>query len=415
MRNDETAAATINTELISIRSHIIGSVFTLLAIGIVLIYSASAIKAGNAGWELYFMANQAKWLIVGLAGMAIAGFIDYRWLQRLWPAILPVCLGLLAAVRIPGIGSNIRGSYRWFRFSGFNVQPSEIAKIGLVIVIAAILSRARARGFSFWKDFLPSAAIIGTAAGLIAIEPDFGTAALVTAVLTATLLVGGARWWHIGLMVLSVAPPAAFYGLTHFQHITKRVHAWYTGTTSGAGWQPFMSKVALGSGGTTGVGLGQGYAKLYYLPDAHTDFILAIAGQELGLLGTLFIVSLFGILVIAGMRLTRYARDRFGTLLAFGITMMIGLQAAFNIAVVTATIPPKGISLPFVSFGGSGLCVALFGVGLLVSISRRAAITESADNATQKSSRRFYTWRERVQRGDIKDLSPAAETTGEAA
>jgi len=399
-RELQTPAAVDREGLQGMRAHILGAVFTLLGIGLVLIYSASAIRAGGTGWEMQFIISQACWLVIGLGGLVLTACIDYRRWQQLWPLLLLLCLGLLAAVRVPGVGAPVRGAYRWFRFGAFSVQPSEIAKLGLILVMAALLARVRTRALPFWRGFVPATLVLGAAVGLIAVEPDFGTAALVATVLSSLLLVAGARWWHVAVLVAAGAPPALYYGLTRLAHIRQRWDAWVAGANTGAGWQPFMSKVSLGSGGPTGVGLGAGHAKLYYLPDAHTDFILAIAGQELGLVATLLVVALFAVFVCAGMRLVRQAPDRFGALAAFGITMMIGLQAAFNIAVVTASIPPKGISLPFVSFGGSGLCISLAGVGILLSIIRRATTPQDlAVEDTETSGP--LTWRERVARGDI--------------
>ncbi|MBN2711902.1 MAG: cell division protein FtsW [Planctomycetes bacterium] len=354
----------------SCREQLIGVVATLVAFGVVLVYSASSVRAYHFGWEMKYLANQLQWLAVGVVGFMIASRINYRRLERWWIPAFLLTLSLLVAVRTPGVGTKVRGAYRWLRFGGFNMQPSELAKVGLVIVVAALLARSRDGKLGFWKNVVPVIGVIGIAAGLIVIEPDFGTAALISTVLLGMLIAGGAKFWHIGIMIVAGVPPVVFYGITRFNHINERVAAWLSGSNSGAGWQPWMSKVALGSGGLTGEGLGQGTAKLYYLPDAHTDFIMAIAGQELGLAGTLSIVCLFVYFVYLGFKISSHAQDRFGSLLAFGIVSMIGLQAAFNMAVVTASIPPKGISLPFVSFGGSGLCVALAATGLLVSVTR---------------------------------------------
>lgn len=365
--------------LLQIRSRLIAAAATLVGLGLVLVYSASSVRAANGGWEMQYLMNQLRWLVLGCIGYGVIVTLGYHRIRSLWGPILLVTLALLAAVRVPGIGTNVRGAYRWLRFGGFNMQPSELAKLSMVVVVAALLARCDRTKLRFWKDVLPVTAVIGLAAGLIVIEPDFGTAALVAAVLMSILIAAGARLWQIVLLGIFGAPPVVYYGLTRFDHIVNRATAWWTGATDGAGWQPWMSKVALGSGGLTGVGLGRGAAKLYFLPDAHTDFIFAILGQELGLVGTLAVVAIFVFFVAEGMRLVRHAPDRFGALLAFGIVMQIGLQAAFNIAVVTASIPPKGISLPFVSFGGSGLCIALAELGLLVSIASSSAFESVKD------------------------------------
>lgn len=366
----ETVPEPVDAEVLGeIRTRLMGAAFTLIGIGLVLVYSASAVRHG--GWEFDLLVRQVRWLVIGLVGFGAIVAIGHDRLRRAWPLVLLVTIGLLVAVRIPGVGTRVRGAYRWLRVGGFNMQPSELAKLSMVLVLASLLGGMERDKLRFYREVLPVSVLIGLSTGLVVIEPDFGTAALLAGVLVAMLLAGGASFWHVMLFGLAGAPGVLYYGLTKFDHITARVDAWWQGATDGAGWQPWMSQVALGSGGLTGVGSGQGAAKLYFLPDAHTDFIYAILGQEFGIAGTMLVLSIFCFFVVEGMRLVRYAPDRFGALLAFGIVLQIGFQAAFNIAVVTATIPPKGISLPFVSFGGSGLCVSLAGLAMLVSITRR--------------------------------------------
>jgi cell division protein FtsW len=366
-------------EAAALRGLLLGTVATLLAAGLVFVYSASAIRAGASGWELRFLVRQCLYLGVGLGGLGVFALLDPRWLRRLWVPVLIGTLLLLALVRVPGIGTEVRSAWRWFRIGPISIQPSEIAKLGLVIAVSAVCARSADRRLPFLRGLVPAGAILLAGCGLVAIEPDIGTAALLGAVLGAVCLVAGARLLHITGLGLAAAVPVAWYGWHRFDYIRDRIAAWREGATLGAGWQPYMSKVALGSGGLTGTGLGEGPAKLYYLPDAHTDFILPIAGQELGLAATLGVVVCFALLVAAGLGVVRRAPDRFTRLLAFGITFTIGLQAAFNMAVVTGSIPPKGISLPFVSYGGSGLCVMLAGVGILLGILRLADRVAAGD------------------------------------
>ncbi len=361
-----------NTEkLNSVRNRLIAVVSVLICTGVVLVYSASCVRAGRSTFDYLYLEKQLIWLAIGTVGMLVATRMSLNWLKKISGPLCIIVYGLLAVVLVPGIGSRINGAARWLRFGGFNMQPSELAKIGMVIVIAAFLAKFKEDKLPFFKGFIPAMAMSAIACGLIMVEPDFGTAALSGAVLIGMVIVGGARLWQVSLMVLTALPPAVYIGLTKFDYIMARVNVWLEGAKDGKGYQVWMSKVALGSGGLTGMGLGQGVSKLFYLPEAHTDFILAIAGQELGLCGTLFILSMFAIFVYEGIRLVRYAPDKFSALCAFGFTAFIGLQAAFNIAVVTASIPPKGISLPFISFGGSGLCSAMIAVGLMISITRQ--------------------------------------------
>lgn len=344
------------------------AVFALVGLGVVMVYSASAVRATGFGGDLFFIEKQVQWLGVGVVGLILFSWIDYRRLRRLWPLALLLAIALLVAVRVPGIGAKVNGAWRWIRFGSFNMQPSEIAKILLVFTFSAIL--ARRTKMLFWKTTLPMLVLAGVSVGLVAIEPDLGTAALLLVVLVSVLLAAGARIPHLLAMGTLAIPPAVFVGYSRLGYVQARLEAWMQGHTDGSGYQITMSKLALGSGGLFGVGLGKGPAKLYYLPDAHTDFILAVIGQELGLVGTLSVVLLFTLLVIEGFMLVSRTRDRFGALMATGIVTLLAVQSLFNIAVVTASVPPKGIALPFISFGGSGLSMALSAIGVLISISR---------------------------------------------
>lgn len=354
----------------SIRNRILAVAFTLIGLGVVLVYSASCVKAGNAGFDLTYLKKQLIWLGIGLVTMSIMSFMNVQWLRRISWLVFILMLALLVAVLVPGIGTRVNGASRWLRFGGYNMQPSEMAKIGMVLVMAGFLAKFDGKCLPFFRGFVPAVMLTGMVLGLIMLEPDFGTSALIGAVMGSMIVVGGARLSHTLVALAGTIPPAVYIAITKMDYIASRIQAWHSGEKDGKGYQIWMSKVALGSGGLTGMGLGEGVSKLYYLPEAHTDFIFAIAGQELGLVGTVVIVLLFSILVYEGMRLVKNAPDKFTALVAYGITAVIGLQAVFNIAVVTGSIPPKGISLPFISFGGSGLCVALAMIGTLVSITR---------------------------------------------
>lgn len=373
--NEAIGVREVRMRLLTSRNRLLIIMMTLVCTGLVLIYSASCVKAGNsaAGVDFAYLQKQMTWLLFGCAGMYLVSYLrpaHLRWFSK--PIGIVVFL-LLIAVLIPGIGTTVNGASRWLRWGG-NMQPSEFAKFGMVIVMASFLARFTHGGLPFWRGFLPGAALVGACCGLIMKEPDFGTAALIGGVLVAMLIVGGARFWQVASLAIVAIPPAIIIGITKFDYILSRVEAWHSGSKDDKGYQIWMSKVALGSGGLSGMGLGDGVSKLYYLPEAHTDFILAVAGQELGLCGTLFILLLFVAFVCEGIRLVRNLPDRFSALCAFGIIAVIGLQAAFNMAVVTASIPPKGISLPFISYGGSGLCMAMIAVGVLVALTRNVEI-----------------------------------------
>ena len=350
------------------RARLLMIVASLTGFGVIMVYSASAIRAARGGgWEMAYAWNQVSWLGVAVVALTLLAWFPYRILSHFRYPILLACYTLLALVLTP-LGTRVNGANRWFRFGGFNVQPSEIAKIGMIVVVAAILARIPDGRPRFFRHVIPLCVICGVTVGLIGIEPDFGTAALLACVMGVLMLGGGVRIWQFLLLITPVVPAAAWYGYTKFDYINHRIESW----AAGEAFHTNVSKLAIGSGGVWGVGLGQGPAKLDYLPEAHTDFIFAMIGQETGLVGALSLIALFAILVWQGLAIARNAPDRFGSLLAFGITAVIGGQAIFNMGVVTGLLPPKGISLPFVSFGGSGLVVFYSMIGLLVSITRGA-------------------------------------------
>ncbi|MDR1613775.1 MAG: putative lipid II flippase FtsW [Planctomycetota bacterium] len=361
------------------RTKLLMAVFALTGFGLVMVYSASPIRAARGGgWEIAYAHNQLWRLGIAVVAMSLLSMVPYRWWQKLW---LPALFGgyaILGLVLTP-LGTRVNGANRWFRTGAMNVQPSEVAKFTLVIAVSAILVTMAPEGKPrLFRHVIPLCILVGVAVFLVAIEPDFGTAALIGAALTALMLAGGVRVWQLSLLLLPVIPAAAWYGYTKFDHISRRIEDWMAGEA----FHTNVSKLAIGSGGIWGMGLGQGPAKLDYLPEAHTDFIFAMVGQETGLIGTLSLITLFVIVIWQGLAIARNAPDRFGALLTFGVTAFIGGQAAFNMGVVTGVLPPKGISLPFVSFGGSGLVVFYSMIGLVVSVTRGTAIPGARSAAT---------------------------------
>ena len=347
-------------------SMLLGAVAVLICVGFVFLYSASALRSS---WEFAFVERQFKALGLGLLAYYVLSYIDYHHYYRWRWVLLGVGVLLLAAVLVPGIGAKVNGARRWFRIGGQSVQPSEMVKILAVLGMAALLYGGRGRLMRF-LPFMALTIPAGVFVGLVALEPDMGTAALLSCVMGAMIFVAGARTIYLLLMGALVIPPAAILAATRFEYIMGRVQAWLEGSTSGKGYHAWMSKSSIGSGGLTGVGLGRGEANLAYLPEAHTDFIYAVIGQETGLIGAACVLAAFAAFAIAGIGIARRCHDGFGALAAFGLTLMISIQAAFNIAVVTAAVPTKGIALPMISYGGTGLVCNLAAVGLLVSIAR---------------------------------------------
>ena len=358
-------------------SRLLALVLALASVGIVMVWSTSALEAERPrpdnpylGDPTFFLRRQVLWTMLASIGLAIAWATDYRRVLSLWrPALAGVGALLVGVLLTP----SVKGAHRWFDLGGIHLQPSELGKLAAILFLAhhcADRERIRTR-----KGALTGFGVLFGLVGLIAVEPDMGTAALVAGTGTLMLLVAGVRLREALAVGIVALPLFAFYAAARFEHVKTRISVFLNPDADpmGKGYQIRQALIALGSGGPTGLGLGESKQKLFFLPDDHTDFILAILGEEAGLVGTLVVLALFAGLVVTGYRIALQARDRQGFLLAFGITTIVGLQAAMNMAVVTASMPTKGISLPFVSFGGSSLLVAMSGIGLLLSVASRAA------------------------------------------
>jgi len=346
-------------------------VLSLVSIGIVMVWSTSAIDADRSYADpTFFLRRQVLWAMLAAIGLALAWATDFRLLLANRKLLVGAVATLLVGVLLT---TPVKGARRWFDLGGIHMQPSELAKIA-AIVFLAVHARDRSR-IATLRGALEGFGVLGVLVALVAVEPDLGTAALVAATGTLMLLVAGVRLTHAGLLALPAAAATALYAAARFTHVQTRLTVFMNPDADpmGKGYQIRQALIALGSGGPLGLGLGDSKQKLFFLPDDHTDFILAIVGEETGLVGTLAIVALFAALVVHGYRIALKAQDREGFLLAFGITTVIGLQAAMNIAVVTASMPTKGISLPFVSFGGSSLLVAMTEIGILLNVASRTA------------------------------------------
>ena len=346
-------------------------IFTiLLALGVVMVFSASSVYAlRELGSSAYFLKRHLFYLAAGLVAMTLSMLIDYRLLARYAKPIMIFSVFSLLLVLVAG--REVYGAKRWFQFLGFSFQPSEFTKIAMIIYVADFLSRKREKIQSFFVGFLPVMMALGAVCLLILKQPDLGTTALIASVVFIMIFIAGARMWHMGLVGL-VSLPALFYLIAKTPYRLRRIQAFLDPwkDQQGAGFQLVQSQIALGSGGLLGVGLGKSVQKLYYLPAAHTDFILSIIGEELGLVGTVSVIVLFMLLIWQGARIAKRCEDPFGYFLALGIVAMIALQAIINIGVSIGAFPTKGLPLPFVSYGGSALVVQMICVGLLLNISR---------------------------------------------
>jgi cell division protein FtsW len=345
----------------------------LALFGIVMVYSASAVMAQEEnGNQYYYVMKQGIWTAIGFGAMLVMMQFDYQRLRdkRIVYGLLALTgLLLLAVFAFP----RINGAHRWIRFAGFSVQPSELSKLALAVFLAYFLEKRAGEEGSLLRTFLPCIVVTGVMAALVLKEPDLGTAMMLAVVCVVMCYTAGARLLHLGL----AAAPALVIGAGMLIFVPWRLQRLVTftnpwGDPQNTGFQVVQSLIAIGSGGTGGLGFAQGKQKMFFLPFAHSDFIFAVVGEELGLFGALSVVTVFGILLWRGLRAALRAPDRFGMLLGLGLVMAIVVQALFNISVVLSLLPTKGIPLPFISYGGSSLVPTLVAMGILLNISQHS-------------------------------------------
>jgi len=373
-----TGASADRSSLPGASCNILALVVALLALGLVMV--ASTGPARNPAATRYLVLKHTLWLGVSVAALFVAYSVDYHALRRF--SVVLLLLSLLSLGGVLGFGATVNGARRWYRFGSFlSFQPSELFKVALCLYMADFLDREQGRIRTFFKGFVQPVLIMGAAFVLILMQPDFGTALLVAAMTFAMLFVAGIRIIHV-LPALVASVPLLVYLVVKVPYRLVRILTFLDPWRDphGAGYQIIQSLLALGSGGLCGVGLGNSQQKLLYLPEAGSDFVFSIMGEELGLVGCSVVVALFVLLFWYGVRVARRAPDLYGTLLAFGLTLMIGLQAVVNIAVVTCSAPTKGLALPFVSAGGSSLVASMVAVGLIMNVASHVE-SESAAGA----------------------------------
>lgn len=344
----------------------------LLTIGLIMVFSASAVTAYlDHGDSFYFLKRQLFSAGVAVAAMVFAMNFDFSYLKKFANLGLILSLVLLSMVLIMGTVSH--GSSRWLDLGFRSVQPSEIVKLAIIIFMAKNLSENRGKMDHFWSGLIPNLAILAVVCGLILLQPDLGTAVCIAGTVYLMFAAAGSKFSHlallavVGICLVAVAIVASPYRMERF---TAFMHPW--SDPSDTGYQTIQSLLALGSGGLAGMGLGQSRQKFFYLPERHTDFIYAILGEELGFIGAALVLLLFFVLLWRGFKVALTVHDSFGSLLAVGITCMIIVQMIINVGVVTGSLPVTGITLPFVSYGGSSLVFIMTGVGILLNISRYA-------------------------------------------
>ncbi|HEY3266904.1 MAG TPA: putative lipid II flippase FtsW [Armatimonadota bacterium] len=371
---------------------LIGIVVTLLIIGTLAIFDASYVKAGESRYaghdSFFFLRKQVQWVAIGAVAFFAGMHAGYWRLRRFAPTALLISCALLLGVL--AFSHPVSGAKRWIDIFGQRIQPSEIAKIALVFYLAHYLSVNRRRIHLFQEGFLPALLPVGIVAFLILAEPDMGTTLATCGVAVALLFAGGAKPKHVlGLFALAAAGVFLLSIKDHYKLQRLLTFMDPFKDPDGAGYQVIQGISALGSGGWFGRGIGESIAKWNYLPAEHTDFIFAIIGEELGLKGTIPIVLLFLALVRRGFIIANKCQNTFGSLLAMGISLTIGLQAALNIGVVSTLLPATGVPLPLISFGGSSLVLTLFALGVLADISRRPVLPWDNGDNDSRSNRRW--------------------------
>ncbi len=361
-----------------------GMMMILATLGIVMLASTSGVQAEQQfGDALYFVKRQVVWLAISFVFFGAASWLDYRVWRPLAVPLLLFSIALLAMTLVPGVGVAVKGSRRWLHLGLMNFQPSELAKFSSVVFLAWWMSRVQRHAEEFLRGLVAPMVGLGIVLALVFAEPDFGTTVLIGAVGVTVLFAGGSR---PGYLVVSTVAGLALFALAVMRNAVRmrRITAFLDPEkyAQDEAFQLLNAIYAFVVGGASGVGLGRSLQKRFYLPEAHTDFIFAIVGEELGLAASLLVVVLFLGMFLCGIRISFRAPDQFGKLLGFGVTVMIALQAVINIAVVTGSMPTKGLPLPFISFGGSSLLASFGMVGVLVNIARQIE-SETGDTEQQ--------------------------------
>jgi cell division protein FtsW len=349
----------------------------LVCTSVVMVWSASAVVAMERNNDPYlFLTKQAMWVLLGLCVVPLVMRIDYRTYRQpivIWSGLAIVTLGLVAVL----FAEPRNGATRWFAVGSLGIQPSELAKIAVIVFIAALLERRMDRIDELPYALLPIGVVLGVIVGLILVEPDLGTAVSVVMIAAVMIFAAGVNYRYVaGLALASL--PALYVVLMSSEYRRRRVTAFLDPWADplGDGYQMVQSMISVATGGLFGRGLMGGVQKLFYVPEPHTDFIFAVISEELGLIGATVVLACFCVILWRGLRTAVRAPDRFGAFLAIGLTTMLAFQAFFNISVVLALLPTKGIPLPLVSYGGSSLLMTLAGVGMLLNVSQHASSSQ---------------------------------------
>ena len=363
-----------DTQTATVKSYDVNLLFPVLflvGVGIVMVYSASsALAMKKYGTDYFFLKRQALFALLGIFVLVSCRHFPYRWYRYLAYPFLLAAVVCLAAVQIPGMGHTAGGATRWLRIGWVTFQPSELARFALIVYLAYSMEKKKEHLKSFSIGFVPHLMILALLTALIFIQPDFGSVIILWSIAWIMLFVGGVRIRHL-LTALIPILPVAYYMMTGAEYRIRRFMSFLNPWEypNDAGYQVIHSLMAFGTGGIWGQGLGKGFQKLFYLPEPHTDFIFSVIGEELGLLGVWLILGLYVLLMARGMRIARDATEPFGSLLAMGLTTAIIFQVCVNMGVSLGLLPTKGLTLPFLSYGGTSLLINMASIGILMNIS----------------------------------------------
>ena len=351
------------------------NIAALVIVGVVMVLSASSVLSlTNYGSAWYFFQRQLIWTVVAIVLFLVVARVDYHQWARLVRPMMAATIVLLVAVLVPGIGIYVSGSRRWVGVGPVTFQPSELAKLALLVYAADLLTRRADELHDPRRVLRPLLLVLGVVGTLVFLEPDLDSTVLIAVIMGSVMVAGGIRVLHLAFLGgTGVAMSALLAVAAPYRRARVFTFLNPTADASNAGYQIVQSLIALGSGGISGVGLGASRAKWLFLPNAHTDFIFAVIGEELGLIGTMTVLGLFCAFAVLGIRVAQHAPDRFGMLLATGVTVWVVVQAAVNIGAVIGLFPVSGIPLPFVSFGGSSLVVTMIAVGILTNVARQGS------------------------------------------
>jgi cell division protein FtsW len=351
---------------------LLAAVLALVALGTIEVYSSSAVYAlKKSGDAAYFLKRQLGWVTIGLVALWIGTATDHRWLRRRAHWLLLAAVAALVAVLF--VGATINAARRWFVIGPLSLQPVEVAKLALIAYLAHSLTRKADRVKVFTVGFVPHLLVCAVMMALLLKQPDLGSCIILGSTTLIMLFVAGTRSSYILLAVLASAP-VVYHFVVGTPWRMQRFLAYFNpeAFSQGVAYQIIQARIAVGSGGATGMGLGEGRQQLGYMPEGHSDFIMASIGEELGFIGALLVLGLFAVIVWRGCRAALAAREPFGAYLAFGITLGFALQALINFGVVLGLLPAKGITLPLVSYGGSSLIMSLYLAGILLNVARAA-------------------------------------------